>query len=183
MSWVIWITGLPGSGKTTLARAAVQALASRGIRVSLIEFPEIYRSLVPEPHGSEAEYEVVHRALVSMARALSDSGVPVVVDAAAPRRAWRDLARRTVRCFAEVQLTCPPEVCGARERAARWGLVAGGGPRPGTAAPPELATAYEYSLRPDLTIPTDLKTIWIAVDEVVRLALGLHRQVSALARD
>ncbi|HVQ76525.1 MAG TPA: adenylyl-sulfate kinase [Candidatus Binatia bacterium] len=184
MSWVIWITGLPGSGKTTLARGAVQALASRGIRVSLIEFPEIYRSLVPEPHGSEAEHEVVHRALVSMAKALSDSGVPVVVDAAAPRRAWRDLARRTVKCFAEVQLTCPPEVCGTRERATRWGLVAeGGGPRPGTAAPPELATAYEYSLRPDLTIPTDIKTIWIAVDEVVRLALGLHRQVSGPPRD
>jgi adenylylsulfate kinase len=186
MSWVMWITGLPGSGKTTLARGVVEALASRGIRVSLLEFPVVYRSLVPEPHGSEAEHEVVHRALVSMAKALSESDVPVVVDATAPRRAWRDLARRTVARFAEVQLVCPPEICGTRERAARWGLVPeGGSPRPAhpAAPPPELVTGYEYSLRPDLTIPTDLKTAWTAIEEIVRLALGLHRRATARARD
>jgi adenylylsulfate kinase len=177
MSWVIWITGLPGSGKSTLAGGAVKALSGRGIRARLLEFPAVYRALVPEPHGSEAEQDLVHRALVQMAKALSDAEVPVLVDATAPRRQWRELARHSIKHFAEVQLVCPPDVCSSRERAARWGLMAeGGGSRPApVAAPPEIAATYEYSLRPDLTIPTDLKTAWTAIDEVVRLALGLHR--------
>jgi adenylylsulfate kinase len=177
MSWVIWITGLPGSGKTTLARGVAEALTGRGIRARLLEFRAVYRAMVPEPHGSEVEQDIVHRALVEMAKALSAADVPVLVDATAPRRQWRDLARRAIRHFAEVQLVCPPDVCSSRERAVRWGLVAeGGGPRPApVGAPPEIAAPYEYSLQPDLTIPTDLKTPWTAIDEVVRLALALHR--------
>ena len=180
MSWVIWITGLPGSGKTTLARGVVEALGTRGIRAVLLDFAAVHREIVPEPHGSEVEHEIVHRALVLMAKALSDAEVPVVMDATAPRRAWRNLARGTIARFAEVQLVCPPEVCGARERAARWGLLAEGAqprPAPPAAAPPEIVAAYEYSLRPDLTIPTDLKAAWTALDEVLRLALALERRV------
>ena len=135
MSWVIWITGLPGSGKTTLARGVVEALGARGIRAVLLDFAGVHREIVPEPHGSEVEHEIVHRAFVLMAKVLSDAEVPVVMDATAPRRAWRNLARGTIARFAEVQLVCPPEVCGARERAARWGLVAEG-LSPGRRRPP-----------------------------------------------
>jgi len=184
MSWVIWITGLPGSGKTTLARGVVEALTGRGMRAALLEFPAVYRAVVPEPHGSEVEHDIVHRTLVQMAKALSDADVPAVIDATAARRQWRELARGTIAHFAEVQLVCPPDLCSARERATRWGLVAEGGaarPGPATAAPPEIVAAYEYALRPELTIPTDLKTAWTAIEEVVRLALGLHR-LAALAR-
>jgi adenylylsulfate kinase len=186
MSWVIWITGLPGSGKTTLARGLVEALAGRGIRAVLLDFPAVYRAIVPEPHGSDAEHDIVHRALVLMAKVLADAEVPVVMDATAPRRAWRNLARGTIARFAEVQLVCPPEVCGSRERATRWGLVTEGGsprPTPPAAAAPEIAPAYEYSLGPDLTIPTDLKAAWTAVDEVLRLALAMERLVRPPAPD
>jgi adenylylsulfate kinase len=186
VSWAVWITGLPGSGKSTLARGLVEALGARGIRAVLLDFAAVHREIVPEPHGSEVEHEIAHRALVLMAKLLSEADVPVVIDATAPRRAWRNRARATIARFAEVQLVCPPELCGSRERAARWGLVAEGAPprpAPPAAASPEIAAVYEYSLRPDLTIPTDLKAAWTALDEVLRLALALERLVRPPAQE
>src|SRR5262249_7387822 len=60
--------------------------------------------LTPEPTGSEAEHDLVNRALVFMATALVAGGQPVLIDAAGERRAWRDLARAALSRFAEVQL-------------------------------------------------------------------------------
>lgn len=181
VSWVIWITGLPGSGKTTVAHGVAEALAGRGVRAAVLDFPAIHRAVIPEAHGSEAEHDIAHRALVYLARMLSEHGVPVLVDATGPRRQWRELARESIgRRFAEVQLVCPADVCSARERAARWGLLAeGAAPRPARSVSPlpEIVFSYEYALRAELTIPTDLKAAWTAVDEVLRLALGLHGQV------
>ncbi len=68
MSWAIWITGTPGSGKTTLARSAAAALEARGIAVKVLELDEIREVITPRPTYTEAERDVVYRALVYMAK-------------------------------------------------------------------------------------------------------------------
>jgi adenylylsulfate kinase len=157
MSWVIWITGLPGSGKTTLAAGLAEGLEAHAAT-------------------SEPEQELAHRALAYVAKLLSEAGVPVIVDATASRRAWRETARAMIPHFAEVQLLCPPEICGGRERRVRWrreGPAATGPTRvlmPG----PEIVVNYEYSLHPDLTLHTDARDAWGAVQELLTLALKLH---------
>jgi len=97
------------------------------------------------------------------------------VDATAPVRAWRELARALIPSFAEVQLLCPPEICGTRERAVRWRLMgcAYAPPRRRTDAP-DIVLSYEPSLCPDLTIHTDVEDPWSAAAAVVRLARRLH---------
>ena len=116
MSWAIWITGVPGSGKSALARAAAAELAARGTDVRVLELDEIRKTLTPAPDYSDAEREVVYRALACIAALLVDAGTRVVIDATAHRRAWRELARREIPRFAEVQLECAPELCRERER-------------------------------------------------------------------
>src|SRR6266700_1041473 len=111
MSWAIWITGLPGSGKSVLARGAVAELEALGKRVVVLELDEIRKFLTPAPTYSATEGDLVYRTLVSMTRALVLAGVSVIVDATAHRRVWRDLARASIERFAEVQLECPIEVC------------------------------------------------------------------------
>ena len=73
---------------------------------------------VVTPHATytETEREIVYRSLVFAAVSLTGAGVPVIVDATAHRRAWRDLARASIHRFAEVQLDCPLGVAEARER-------------------------------------------------------------------
>src|SRR5688572_28949778 len=111
MSWAIWITGLPGSGKSVIARAAADRLRAEGRRVALVEMDAMRRVVTPDPTYSDVERDRVYRALVYVAASLVEAGVPVVIDATAHWRQWRDLARGAIRHFAEVQLECPIEAC------------------------------------------------------------------------
>ena len=172
--WAIWITGLPGSGKTTIALGVAKALASRGIAVAVVESAALRHAMPGAAGGGERHDELVYRALIRAASVLTDAGVATVVDATAPRRAWRETARHAIRHFAEVQLVCPREVCLERERAVRWHLVPSpeGHVRPADA--PHLVLDYENALFPDLVLQTHVEGVWTAVDAVLRLALRLH---------
>ncbi len=179
MSWAIWITGLPGSGKTTLAQGAAAALAARGIPVKVLELDEIRRAITPRPTYTEAERDVVYRALAYMAKLLVEAGVPVLIDATAHRRAWRQLARQLIPAFAEVQLECPVEVCREREQSRRGGHAPAGiyahSRQPG-ATVPGVDVAYEPSPDAELTLDTRAADTWTQVQEVVYLARRLERQ-------
>ena len=139
----MWITGVPGSGKSVLAQAVAADLRMRGEPVRVLEMDEIARALTPEPRGTDDEREIVHRALGYMASLLTEVGVPVIIDAAGHRRAWRDLARASIPRFAEVHVVCPPEV--ALERARAAGGAPSGSVERGWPARP---TAAEGRIRP-----------------------------------
>ena len=68
MSWAIWITGPPGSGKSTIARAVEAELRARGRPVApRLELDEIRKAITPEARYSDGEREVVYRALAYLA--------------------------------------------------------------------------------------------------------------------
>ncbi|MBI4240785.1 MAG: adenylyl-sulfate kinase [Candidatus Rokubacteria bacterium] len=181
MSWAIWITGLPGSGKSTLARAVAAALAARRISVKLLELDQIRRVLTPAPTYSAGEREIVYRALVYMAKLLTEAGIPVIVDATGHRRAWRELARELIPLFAEVQLRCPLPVCVERERTRRRrsvpsGIYARAG-QPG-ATVPGVDLPYEESLCPEAALDTNMLDLRTQVQEVLYLARHLSRHAA-----
>ena len=173
--WAIWITGLPGSGKTTIASIAAQQLGGYGVPVRVLELGDLL-GFVGDCHYTPLADLIAHRTLVYAAKVLSEAGLAVIVDATAPARAWRELARELIPRFAEVQLLCPAEVCATRERAVRWRLMgcAHCPPRRHNAAP-DIVLAYEPSLQPDVTIRTDFGDADSAAASVVRLARRLHR--------
>jgi adenylylsulfate kinase len=181
-AWAVWLTGLPGSGKSTLASSVARTLAARGIAVQRLDLVDLGEAVLDGRHACPADEEILHRGLVCAAHVLTAAGVPVVIDATAPRRIWRRLAREAIARFAEVQLRCPAETCGDRERAVRWNLGPSA-PAPGRllagASGPDIVLAYEYSTNPDLTIHTDAQGPDASAELVLQLAEHLHRSSAA----
>ncbi len=113
MTWAIWITGLPGCGKTSIAQRVRAVIGD----VKVLELDEIRRFITPEPTYSESEREVVYASLAYMARLLVvECHKPVIIDATANRRRYRDRARAAIPHFAEVYVKCSLGTCMARER-------------------------------------------------------------------
>jgi adenylylsulfate kinase len=113
MTWAIWITGLPGSGKSVIADKVRQILQER---VKVLELDEIRKFITPKPSYSDDERDIVYASLVYMAKLLVASGISVIIDATANRRRYRDRARATIPNFAEVYVKCSLDTCMERER-------------------------------------------------------------------
>jgi acetoin utilization protein AcuB len=145
------------------------ALARDGAAVIVLEWAAL-RGTVLDACPSSADVEIGHRALACTAAELAAAGFLVIVDATAPRRAWRELGRALVGRFAEVQLACPAAVCADRERAVRWRPHPG---RPSVFAEAEWPLDYEYAVAPDLVIDTAARSEWTATEDVLRLARRL----------
>ena len=179
--WAIWITGRPGTGKTTVASRVVEALATRAVPLRVLDLDEVRGQLMPGRRVSEAEREILHRALAYATKLLTEAGTAVIIDAAAPRRSWRQAARELIPYFAEVYLVCPVEVCLNRERAVRWGL---GGTSPalppptGGDAAPDIILDYEESLRPELIVHTDVDDPSTAAQKILFLVQRLHQSLA-----
>jgi adenylylsulfate kinase len=184
MAWVIWITGLPGSGKTTLARAAAAALREGGRRVRILHLDEIRRVLTPRPTYDEAERDLVYAALACLARILWEEGINVLVDATAHRRAYRERARSLIPSFAEVYLRCPLAVCEVREAVRASDLAPPGiyaAARTRGAPVPGMGVPYEAPERPELTVDTARIPVEEAAAQVCDLARRL--EVAPARRD
>ena len=146
--FAVWLTGLPASGKSAIARELLEALHARGVEAAHLESDVLRTQLTPFPRYDEAERDSFYAALAFLGGYLAGKGKSVVFDATASRRAYRDAARRAIARFAEVLVDTPPEVCAARDpkglyRAAREGRARG---LPGAQAP------YEAPLAPELVV-------------------------------
>jgi adenylylsulfate kinase len=108
----LWITGLPGSGKSSIADA-VKALHPDFV---ILRMDELRKIVTPEPVYSDAEREIVYRSLVYIAKELTDLGHAVIIDATGNKRRWRELARELIPRYAEIYLKCPIGECIIRER-------------------------------------------------------------------
>lgn len=115
LRWAIWLTGLPGSGKTVIARKVKQLLEESAVKVRILQLDEIRKVITPIPTYSQAERDMVYSSLAYMAKLLTQAGMNVIIDATGNRLRYRELARRLIPNFAEVYLQCPLDVCIRRE--------------------------------------------------------------------
>lgn len=176
MAWAIWVTGLPGSGKTTLVRRVEAHLQAGGVPVRVLELDEIRKIVTPEPSYSAQERDILYGALAYMAKLLTELGWNVIIDATGHLRRYRDRARSLIPAFAEVYLDRPLELCREREGAraegqAPAGIYARSG-QPG-ATVPGVDVPYELPPQPELTLRGD-----VPLDQAAARVLQLIVQMS-----
>jgi adenylylsulfate kinase len=113
--FVIWLTGLSGAGKSTIAEALLPVLRDAGKKVELLD-GDVVRTHLSKGLGFSREDRDVNVARIAfVAHLLARNGVAVVVSAISPYRATRDAARETIRDFVEVHVAPPLEECVRRD--------------------------------------------------------------------
>ena len=156
MAWAIWITGLPGSGKTTIAREVAERL--KGEKLRTLQLDEIRTIVTPRPTYSEQERDIVYAFLAYAAKVLTECGVNVIIDATANRKRYRDLARRLIPHFIEVYVSCSLETCKRREAHRIVEFTPRGiyeKSQAPEAAVPGVNVPYEMTKNPELTIDSE----------------------------
>jgi adenylylsulfate kinase len=113
--WCVWITGLPGSGKSTVANLLLSELESLSIHTQIVSIDMIRQYATPQPTYSEEERATVYGALVFAAKTLTENGINVIIDATGNRRHFRERARKAIPRFIEAYLECPLGICMDRE--------------------------------------------------------------------
>lgn len=113
--FAIWLTGLPASGKSTLAHATANRLQADGLRVQILDSDELRTVLTPQPTYSAQERDWFYSAVAYIGKLLAQNGVNVLFAATAAKQHYRDRARRMINHFAEVYVRCPLETCKARD--------------------------------------------------------------------
>ena len=151
MTFAVWLTGLSGSGKSAIARALLEQLHARGVEAAVLESDVMRTQLTPFPRYDDEDRVFFYGALASIGDVIVASGRPVLFDATANRRAYRDAARRKIARFAEVFVDTPLEVCIARDTK---GLYRQGA----TATLPGLQAPYEAPLAAELVVHGDRGT-------------------------
>ncbi len=112
----IWFTGLPSSGKSTIAREVYRRLLDRGCAAELLDGAEVRESLSRGLGFSREDREENVRRIGFVAKLLSRNGVIAICAAVSPYRATRDEVRRNSPCFVEVHVDCPVDVAEARDK-------------------------------------------------------------------
>lgn len=112
---VVWLTGLPSSGKSTLSGQVAGALRAAGHGVVELD-GDVVRAAVVPPHGyDDASRADFYETLARLAASIARQGLCVLVPATASRAAFRARARALAPRFVEVFVDADPAECARRD--------------------------------------------------------------------
>jgi adenylylsulfate kinase len=165
---VVWLTGLSGSGKTTIAKALVPRLKSAGYRTEILDGDVVRKELSPELGFTKEDRERHAKRVVYLCKLLSRNQVMPVVSLISPYRDFRAYARKEVESanstFLEVYVKCSLESCIKRDPKGLYKKALAGEIKDMTG----LQDPYEEPLNPDLVLDTDAESLEACVDKILQ---------------
>jgi adenylylsulfate kinase len=171
----VWLTGLSGAGKTTIAQALATELSIADRKVEILDGDIVRQHLSKGLGFSDADRIENVRRIGYVANLLSRNGVMVIVAAIAPHRSIREELKQSIDHFLEVYVNAPLAECERRDvkglyRQARAGEIANF---------TGIQMGYEQPLNPDVECRTDRETVNQSVDRILaKLAqLGYIQQL------
>lgn len=166
---LVWLTGLSGSGKSTVAHQVEELLHQAGCRTFVLDGDNVRHGLCADLGFSDAARHENIRRVGEAAKLFVEAGVVVLAAFISPFEADRERVRKLLGAgdFLEVYCRCPVDVCEARDvkglyRRARAGEIAN---FTGISSP------YEAPVAPDLELHTSV----MSLDESVAAVLALLR--------
>jgi len=158
----VWFTGLPCSGKTTIAREVKRILEEKGRDVELLDGDTIRDYIRNKDFSKEGRNKHL-RYIAVMSRLLSKRGVIVLCSFVSPYRENRDFARSICDDFVEVYVKTPVEVCIERDVKGMYKKALNGEIKGFTG----IDDPYEEPDNPELIVETDKETLEESTNKVL----------------
>ncbi|HLK12923.1 MAG TPA: adenylyl-sulfate kinase [Candidatus Binatia bacterium] len=161
----VWLTGLSGSGKSTIAVELEKRLWDRGVRAYILDGDNIRHGLNKNLGFSPADRTENIRRIGEVAKLFTEAGMVALTAFISPYRADRDQVRALMPDdFVEVFVDCPVEVCEQRDVKGLYKKARAGEIKEFTG----VSAPYEPPQKPELTVHSDRQS----VEESVRQVLG-----------
>jgi adenylyl-sulfate kinase len=161
--FTLWMTGLSGAGKTTIAKILETKLHERGVRFERLDGDVVRESLTKDLGFSKEDRDKNIERVAFVAKLLSRNGVGVVCSFISPYQAQRDMVRSETTNFIEVFVHAPLEVCAERDVKGMY-KKAMAGEIPNFTG---VSDPYEAPENPDILIPTYQETPEDSAERVI----------------
>ena len=166
-AFVVWFTGLPASGKTTIAKGVAERLRNLGYRVELLDGDWVRKTINPDA-GFTFEERRRHLLRVAwIARLLARNGVITLCSFVSPYRSVRAEVRRIVEeevPFIEVYVECSLEECIRRDPKGLYKKALRGEIKHFTG----ISDPYEPPEHPDIVVNTETMSVEECVEKVLQ---------------
>lgn len=150
----LWLTGLPGAGKTTLAHMIGKKLHTIGLPVEILDGDVVRRGFSKELGFTREDRDENIRRIAFAAKMLVRVGTVAIVAAISPYAKARNDARSEIGNFVEVFVRCPLKICIQRDPKGLYAKAQQGKVLQLTG----LTDPYEEPLTPDVIVDTDRET-------------------------
>src|SRR5215471_14926954 len=151
----IWLTGLSGSGKSTIAHLLEQHLKERGVKVEILDGDVVRTHLSKGLGFSREDRDTNIKRIAFVCGLLTRNGVICISAAISPYRETRAWARQEIGNFVEVYVKCPIDVCRERDVKGLYKLADEGKLKNFTG----VDDPYEKPQHPELVVETDKETV------------------------
>jgi adenylylsulfate kinase len=164
-----WFTGLPCSGKTTVADTVAEILRERGYRVERLDGDIVRKGLTQDLGFSKEDRDENIKRVTFVAKLLTRNGVGVLATFVSPYRERRAKTREEIGDFIEIYTRCPLEVCIERDPKGMYKKALAGDIENFTG----IDDPYEEPENPELVLDTDKETIDESVEKVLNKLVEL----------
>jgi adenylylsulfate kinase len=160
---ILWLTGLSGSGKTTIAKGVEAELKARYCLVELLDGDAIRTNLSKGLGYSREDRDTNIRRIGFVANLLGRNGVIAIVAAISPYRSAREEVRQMADKFAEVHVNAPLEICEERDEKGLYAMARAGEIRAFTG----IDDPYEEPTNPELICQTSEESPQQSIAKVI----------------
>ncbi|ACI21415.1 adenylyl-sulfate kinase [Thermodesulfovibrio yellowstonii] len=165
-SFVIWFTGLPASGKSTIAHLVEKELYKRGCSTYVLDGDNVRYGLCSDLGFSIEERKENIRRVGELVKLFVDAGIIVITSFISPFKEDREKVRSLFKeeDFIEVYTKCPVETCSLRDQKGIYKKAIKGEIKNFTG----ISAPYEEPENPEITIFTDIDSPIEACQKILR---------------